>query len=362
MRGSVRQRGKTWTAYWSMTDPATGERRQHTKGSFDTKRVAQAHLNSILEKVEQGAWRPDAKLKVVQLVREQLAPGRRIKGTPPGHYRPVPQHRRGVGPPSRRRPRCASAHACPCQRACDGSALKRLPAWSRRSVRPVSASGCQRVESLVVLGREGRTAQPGPPQWLPATAGASRPMTSWSTEEARGFLSATKHDRLAFRVGVAATRRGLRRGELCGLRWQDVDLAAGVARVTRTRVIVDGRPTESLPKTAAGRRSIPLDTSWSTFSRHTAPARQSRGWRLEAPMKTTAGLWPTSSGRPLYPDTISERFAKLVKSAELRPIRAHDMRHTAASLMFADGVPVKVVHADLLGHRPEGLRWQPTPT
>lgn len=56
-------------------------------------------------------------------------------------------------------------------------------------------------------------------------------------------------------------------------------------------------------------------------------------------------------GRPYYPDSISGMFDKKIKAAGLRRIRLHDCRHTAATLMLADGVPVKTV-ADLLGHDP----------
>jgi integrase len=64
-------------------------------------------------------------------------------------------------------------------------------------------------------------------------------MTSWTVEEARSFLAATREDRFAFAWALLLTR-GPRRGEVCGLRWDDVDFEGQAIRVSHTRVIVDG--------------------------------------------------------------------------------------------------------------------------
>lgn len=73
MKGSIRQRGDTLTAYWATIDPGTGRRVQHTKGGFRTKRAAQEHLNEVLGKVQAQEWTPDRKMTVEQLLGEWLA-------------------------------------------------------------------------------------------------------------------------------------------------------------------------------------------------------------------------------------------------------------------------------------------------
>ena len=73
MKGSIRQRGKSYTAYWFTIDPGTGKRRQHSKGGFRTKGAAQEHLNEVLGKVQTGAWAPDKKITVGELLTEWLA-------------------------------------------------------------------------------------------------------------------------------------------------------------------------------------------------------------------------------------------------------------------------------------------------
>jgi integrase len=143
--------------------------------------------------------------------------------------------------------------------------------------------------------------------------------------------------------------RGLRRGELAGLRWDAVDLEGRAVQIVRTRVIVDGKAVESVPKTEAGRRTIPLDPALTVClkSHRTRQAAE----RLAAGEAWRDGgyVFTDQLGRPLYPDLFSERFDALSAAAGLRRIRLHDLRHTTASLLIAAGVPVKVV-AELLGH------------
>lgn len=185
-------------------------------------------------------------------------------------------------------------------------------------------------------------------------AGIERPraessvMKAWSTKEARQFLQSVRNDRVAFAWSLLLAR-GLRRGELCGLRWEDIDFDAKVLRISRTRVVVNGSAIDSVPKTKSGRRSVPLDSSLVAILR-SHKARQ-------ATEKLTAGganeddgyLLADELGCPYHPDTISEWFSQKAKASGLPRIRLHDCRHTAASLMLAAGVPVKVV-SEMLGH------------
>lgn len=69
-------------------------------------------------------------------------------------------------------------------------------------------------------------------------------MNAWSEEQARQFLADTRDDELAVAWALLLTR-GLRRGELCGLRWEAIDLESGTASIVRTLVVVDGKVQES---------------------------------------------------------------------------------------------------------------------
>jgi integrase len=143
--------------------------------------------------------------------------------------------------------------------------------------------------------------------------------------------------------------RGLRRGEVSGLKWSNIDLEAGVLRVVETRVVVSATATFSTPKTAAVRRAFPLDDRLvSELKSHRARQAAERLPAGEA-WEDSDYLFVDEVGRPYRPETISRQFTKLSKTAGLRSIRLHDTRHTAASLTLAAGEAPKVV-AELLGH------------
>ena len=136
----------------------------------------------------------------------------------------------------------------------------------------------------------------------------------------------------------------MRRGELAGLTWRDVDLEAGTITVQRARVTVASTDVrESKPKTAKGRRQVELDAE-------TCAALTAWQERQEAERKEWPGEWPAhdlvftlQDGSALHPDYLSRAFRSHVKRAKLPTIRLHDLRHTHATLLLAAGVPVKVV-------------------
>ena len=173
-------------------------------------------------------------------------------------------------------------------------------------------------------------------------------MRVWSADEARAFLHTTGGDRLAFAWALLLTR-GLRRGELCGLKWSAVDPVAGTLRIESTLITVEGQPVASRPKTQAGLRSISLDRQLVALLR--AHRKRQRTEQVAAgPAYEHGGyLLADELGRPYHPDTISGWFEARVAETGLPRIRLHDCRHTALSLMLAAGVPVKVV-SEIAGH------------
>jgi integrase len=142
---------------------------------------------------------------------------------------------------------------------------------------------------------------------------------------------------------------GLRRGELCGLRFEDFDEGGGTLAVRRQIVLVDGRPVVSPTKTRAT-RVLPLDATTAVLLKgHHARAREV-AQRLGVELPRDAYVFSTmpTSERPLRPDGVSARFAKLAAAAGVR-CRFHDLRHLCGTQMIAAGVDAKTV-ADRLGH------------
>jgi len=163
------------------------------------------------------------------------------------------------------------------------------------------------------------------------------------------FIEAAKSDRLHALFILAATT-GLRRGELLGLRWQDVDLKAGTITVTQTQKKIGETITFGPTKTKASQRLVVLpDIALESLNR----------WRIEqAEERLAIGeawahpelVFTTAIGTPVHPKNMLDRnFKRVLEAAGLPRIRFHDLRHSAATLMLAQGVNPKVLQ-EVLGH------------
>jgi len=136
---------------------------------------------------------------------------------------------------------------------------------------------------------------------------------------------------------LAAALTGLRQGELLGLQWGDVDWQARKVYVRRSWS--GGRMYD--PKTKASRRRVPIPDELLT------PLRE---WRLACPKGELDLVFPNGDGKPQHPSNLLRRgFFPALRRAGLRRIRFHDLRHTYASLLIAQGYNIKTV-STLMGH------------
>lgn len=174
------------------------------------------------------------------------------------------------------------------------------------------------------------------------------PVMVWTPEQAGRFLDHVHEDDL-YAMWHLALFRGLRRGELCGLRPVDVDLDRGVIEVTVQLTEVDYEIEEGEPKSHSGSRTVALDAA--TVDAMRAYRHRQRERRLAiGPAWTESGRFFTSPfGSALRPSSVTERFGVLLTEAGVPPVRLHDTRHCAATLALAAGVDLKVVQ-ELLGH------------
>ncbi len=143
---------------------------------------------------------------------------------------------------------------------------------------------------------------------------------------------------------------GLRRGELLGLEWQDIDFNAKTMYISRTSQYLPGRGvfTES-PKTKASRRFVVVSSQVITILQEQLLWQQ-RQW------KSSPNAWIDSKrvitsedGSPMHPDRLTRWFGKFIRRTGLPPIHIHSLRHTYATLCIAKGVPITAVAAQL-GH------------
>ncbi|MEV4021139.1 site-specific integrase [Nonomuraea angiospora] len=146
-----------------------------------------------------------------------------------------------------------------------------------------------------------------------------------------------------------AALRGLRRGELAGLRWTDVDLQAAELTVTQQRVHADGQVVAGPPKSFASCRVVALDEETVRVLIRHRERQEGLSAAAGSCWQNSGYVFTTAEGAPLRPDYLTGRFRWLVAASGLPPIRLHDLRHGAATLALAAHTDLKVVQA-MLGH------------
>lgn len=173
-------------------------------------------------------------------------------------------------------------------------------------------------------------------------------MRTWNADELRTFLTHVQKDRL-YVAYLTAAMTGLRRGELLGLRWRDLDLEAGRLSVRQTLLAPQDKIMWSEPKTKKSKRSVALDIDTGDALK-THRARQNEEKLAWGPAYENGDLvFAQENGEPIHPNRFSMWFDRRVVAAGVPRIRLHDLRHTHASLALAAGVNPKVV-SERLGH------------
>jgi integrase len=167
---------------------------------------------------------------------------------------------------------------------------------------------------------------------------------AWDENQLRTFLGTAAPHRLyaAFRLSAAT---GMRRSEVLGVKWTDIDWARATLSVDRGLVSVEYERQLTRCKTRNSRRLVELDSTT------LAMLAAWRAWQQAACFAAEPSEWmfPADDGSPTHPHAFSQAFERIVNRASLPPTRLHDLRHTHASLLIKHGIPLKVV-SERLGH------------
>ncbi|HKI41775.1 MAG TPA: site-specific integrase [Mycobacterium sp.] len=220
--------------------------------------------------------------------------------------------------------------------------------WSPDSVNKVIASIEQVLADAKAQGIVGRNVA----ELVDRVIKPHASVDTYTEAEVQKLLAAIGDDRLAHAWELALS--GLRRGEIAGLRWADINLDEKTLAITNNRVAAGGRSVENDPKSGASRRTLPLPDRLISVLR-SAKARQAAD-RLA--VAATSGSWAyvvsNEIGEPYAPGVLSRYWRDAVKAAGIRHIKLHAARHTCATLMHLQGVPVAVIAA-WIGHKDASL-------
>lgn len=173
--------------------------------------------------------------------------------------------------------------------------------------------------------------------------------TVLSAEQGRAFLTGVEGERLEALFTLLITL-GLRRGEVLGLRWCDLDLTAGTLSVRNSleRIKGTGLVLAEL-KTERARRDLRIpQIALLALYRHQERQRREREW-AGSKWKESGHVFTTSVGTPLTPELVNTTLVDVLKRAELPKVRVHDLRHSAATILLSLGTHPKLVQ-ELLGH------------
>lgn len=345
-RGTVIRRGSGWSFTIDVSLPGA-PRRQRSKGGFRTKAEAISAMHDMQTAVVAGRYVPASRLTLGRYLMETWLPA--VKASVrPGTWDSYESYIRLYAVP-----RLGDVPLQSLSRA----DLRKFYADLEESGRRRGTGGLSpktvhnvHITLLKALGDavEDQLIPRNPAMRAHRARSEPSRMTTWSAEQVRLFLSHVQDDPLQglWRLAVAT---GMRRAEVLGLRWRDVDFRAGQLAVVQTRLKGNGTTFFAGPKTPRSRRTIALDpTTIDALRRHR---------RAQAAERAAAGdayadhglVFCFPNGDPLDPDGVNLRFQRHARDAGLPRIRFHDLRHTHATLGLMASVNPKVMQ-ERLGH------------
>ncbi len=338
MRGSVHRRGAKWRAVVDVTRGEGGERRQKT-ATFSTRRAADQWIARHMLAGPEGSTAA-RRLSVeayfgyyLEQVEPSLKAGtRRSYQTALARWTPL------IGDAS-----LAKLTPLGIQEALAHLAGMSLAPTTVRASYATLRTALRQAMAWGLLEKD-------------PTAGVKRPrcvdpeMRYWCQSEAARFIGfvngKTRYDALY----VTALTTGVRGGELCALRWDDVVWDRCTVRIARSLSWPSGEPpVVTDPKTYSSRRTIDLDANTLRLLRSHRGRQAQERLRAGAAWEHPELVFSTRTGGYLRQADLDHAFARLARGAGVPAIRFHDLRHTHATLLLADGRGVKEV-ADRLGH------------
>ena len=350
-RPTVRQQRDKWVVRVDGIDTETGKDRPRQLGTYPSQRAARRALAELLERgdVESAA--------------------RAEKGTVGEYIDAWAAAKVDVSTKSRQQYDWAASHI---RKGLGGIPLDQLTredvatwidgmaaggVYARRSIQIFRMVLRAALDEAVAEGRLRRSpaARVGMPRVV-VKADRVPEVPAWTEDDVRKFLAAVRDHRWYGPIRLHVLY-GLRRSELLGLKWGDIDLKAGTVRIERGLTEVGGVPTWTDGKNARSRRTIPIDP---TTAQHLGAHR-----RRQAEERLAAGstwvdndlLVASRTGTVVSPGNFDQTLERLVLRAGVPRLTSHGLRHTAATHMVRHASDIGEIRAaaDLLGHSPDML-------
>lgn len=348
-RGFVKRRGETWTSYWKVESPSGWK--QRSKGGFPTRREAQAYLTKTLASLQVGTFADPSRLTVGEYLVQRWLPMKRESlrhSTYDSYRRNIELHiLPALGHVRLQQLTADQLDRFYADQLAGGRLTGKTPGLAPKTVRHLHTVLHRALADAVrknLVARNVADAADAPK----ASRGGSKGMRTWTADQLRQFLLAVVDDPLGPAYWLTAAT-GMRRGEVLGLRWSDINFSTKRLSVSQTVLNVAYEVVVSAPKTARGRRTIAIDPGTLAVLKRHKQRQQAAALSAGVRFGDEDLVFAREDGRPRHPDLFTQSFERAVKRAGLPRIRLHDLRHTHATLGLAAGIPAKVM-SDRLGH------------
>lgn len=366
MQGHIHKRvhythdGRTTTTWYVVVDRGrdrNGKRRQKWHGGFRTRKEAEAARARIVNEINTGTYVAPTGATLEEYVRKDWLPTsrERLKATTWDSYsRNLELHvlpRMGSVALHRLSPTSLNslyAELLARGRIRDGNGLSpRTVAYIHTILRKALQDA---VDARLIPQNPADGARPPRPE-----KGGNRELRFWTPEELRQFLDHTRDSRL-YPAWHLAAMTGMRRGEVLGLRWSDVDIERRRLTVRHSLVSVAYEVHETTPKSHRA-RVVDLDTATVDLldEQRTRQSADREAWQED--YEDSGLVFSREDGSPIHPDSLSKQFEAAVTRSGVPRIRLHDLRHTHATIALQAGVPVKVI-SERLGHESAAFTLQ----
>ena len=349
--GNVQKRARKNGIAWEITielpvDPVTGKRiRKYKTVKNATKKEAEQVMRKMIDEIEKGYYVENSKITITEwintwmdvYIESNVSPTTksRYRGMIDRYIIPV------IGHVQVQNLNTLAVQKWVNSLKLSPSSGKELSAATIKHAYHVLKGA---MDKAVLAGIIART----PCQGIMLPKGEKKPAVIYTEPQIKELIYWAKGTEMELIIDMELCM-GLRRGELLGLYWSDIDWENNQIRIVRTRVVVDGVSVIKEPKTKNSKRTIDVPAQLMAKLKAYQKACMENRMRMGRNYIVSDFIIVHPNGQPIYPEYVSQMFTKLQTKAGLPKCRFHDLRHLCASIMLKQGVPAKVAQ-ERLGH------------